>query len=117
MVDEDQAERLLRTLHQLLFVEEADNPNLGPSWQSKVPKPDSDNIPTSGGCVGAKNCCNSARPPSTCMTPPPSESAPTTCSNCLGSIVLYAIKANAFEPILSLLWDQGLGLECVSPVN
>lgn len=138
VVDEDQAERLLRSLHQLLFVEEATHPNLGPSWQQLyAPVPESgqsgesqlavvdewwvhkrgDLLALAAGGGDVNNLFGRAT-----QTPLYVYDAETISERAehLAALpgvdrLFYAIKANSYPPILDLLWKRGLGLECVSP--
>lgn len=121
VVDEDQADRLVAKLHQLLFSGRGDDPLLGPSWKE----------------------LNETSPRTRAKRPPPwwsrererlldvaaREGTPLyvyderTLEERLSSLtglanvdrVFYAMKANPHPDILRTVERAGVGFECVSP--
>lgn len=122
VVDEDQAERLVRSLHWLLFGEVGDDPAFGPSWVSL-----SDGGPKPSRAV-ARPWWHDARdvllaeadrgtPVYVYHGPTVDAAADRLLS--MGSVdrVFYAVKANSHPALLQRLGARGLGFECVSPAE
>ncbi len=120
VVDEDQAERLAKNLHRLLIGIERSPGVLGPTWEELMQ-------------LGRKPYAPSEAPwwereRSRLLdfvadkTPAYVYHAPTIRHQVAQlralqqvSRIYYAIKANDFDPVLRIVEQAGLGLECVSP--
>jgi diaminopimelate decarboxylase/aspartate kinase len=132
VVDDDQSERLLRSLHKTLFSEETVHPHLGPTWQQlhASSEPASEN-PSVG--LSLLHRWESQewwiRKRERLLELGDKETLPiyaydsetlleraTQLQQLTGvKRLFYAMKANSNVEILKKLWDSGFGLECVSP--
>ncbi len=122
VVDQDQAPRLVRQLHALLFDKLESVAGLGPSWSSLHAEGQAPATP-----VGPAPWWEAAREELVATatsgeTPCYAYSRARLLQSChalkaLRSVdqVLFAIKANPHEPLLDLVVEAGLGLETVSP--
>jgi len=119
VVDQDQADRLVKTLHELVVREAAESDELGPSWEmlqspSSGPAPGpapwwTNHRQTLLSLMDGRDCAyvyhlDSIRERARSLTQ-------------LGSFkrVFYAIKANSNAAVLTAIDSCGLGFECVSP--
>lgn len=120
VVDEDQAPRLVRSLHWLLFQEAARDPAFGPSWLSLTEAGDE---PSASGPVPWWHterdrliALTAERSPRYVYHGPSVDAAAARLMG-LKSVdrVFYAMKANSHPALLERLEAAGLGFECVSP--
>ncbi len=118
VVDEEQAERLMRRIHSQLFAFEQTDELFGPSWQTILGEQPSQ--------LGAGSWWRKRREELLALTAEQSplyvydESTLQANVDAIKQIepidrVFYAMKANAHPDILRLFYDAGLGFECVSP--
>lgn len=118
VVDASEAERLVVTLHALLF-DEAPDPALGPTWRALFEATRSSEQASEARwweARAAELCAIAADGPRYVVHGPSVESAAEALIS-LGSVdrVLFAMKANPHPEILRRLVARGVGLECVSP--
>ena len=118
VVDEDQAGRLVRQLHSMLFKHTDSNPTLGPTWdqlQSKTP--DMFKSVTPWWQVRRDELLAIAlhESPAFVYDRTTITRAAAALSQ-LGNVerVLYSMKANSHPDVLRTMVESGLGLECVS---
>lgn len=118
VVDEDEADRLVVTLHALLF-DGASDPALGPTWRQifddsarDVAEPE----PRWWRARAAELCDLAADGPTYVLHGPTIDRAADALT-ALQSVdrVLFAMKANPHPGVLQRLIASGVGLECVSP--
>lgn len=121
VVDEDQCERLVRSLHWLLFQELAHDPAFGPPWSSlaEVDKPAAPAPQHRPWWHDARDAllAEAARgtPAYVYHAPTLDAAAERLCALEHVDRVFYAIKANPHPDILRRFDARGLGFECVSP--
>ncbi|TVQ93221.1 MAG: bifunctional aspartate kinase/diaminopimelate decarboxylase [Deltaproteobacteria bacterium] len=118
VIDAAEAERLVVTLHALLF-DDAPDPALGPSWRTlfEAQQPQGQTSPRRWWSERAPALCELARfGPRYVLHGPTFESAARALTS-LQSVdrVLFAMKANPHPEVLRRLTALGVGLECVSP--
>jgi diaminopimelate decarboxylase/aspartate kinase len=122
VVDEEQAERLVRSLHWLLFQEVAHDPAFGPTWSSLSEGPDA--RPASPAferpwwhAAREALLAEAERGTPAYVYHGPTLDAAADRLAALTSVdrVFYAVKANSNAEILRRLEARGLGFECVSP--
>lgn len=122
VVDEDQAPRLVRSLHWLLFQEAARDAGFGPTWLSLTEGT------TRPAKVGGRPWWHADRARLIALAAEqspryvyhgPTIDAAAARLTALGSVdrVFYALKANSHPDILRRLHAAGLGFECVSPAE
>lgn len=120
VVDERQSQRLVRRLHELLFVDADDDPRLGPTWREleEGPAKRPPALPAPWWHDRREDLLALAAE----QTPlyvydTESLDAAVTELGTLQSVerVYYAIKANPHPEILRRFEAAGLGFECVSP--
>ncbi|MES2642771.1 MAG: bifunctional aspartate kinase/diaminopimelate decarboxylase [Myxococcota bacterium] len=126
VVDEEQAPRLVRELHALLFEAAENDPAFGPSWREVTDGPAAppaqrdrwwvrrrDELLALG--AGAAEGDPGATP--LYVYDGPTVSAAATALRGLKSVdrVFYALKANPNPALLRRIAAAGLGFECVSP--
>lgn len=118
VVDEDQADRLVNQLHDLLIRPEPGDRVIGPTWEQifNKPQPAKALVPAwwhgaADRLVAALGSRDAAYVYDTATV-----RASAQALKSLQSLdrVLYAIKANANAGILQLLHAEGVGMECVS---
>ncbi len=121
VVDEDQAERLCRRLHGLLFADTQDDALFGPTWRS-LSEPEVAASQPSAGPWWRSRRAELLALAAAHATPLYVYDAPTidrAAADLLGmgavDRVFYAIKANPCPAVLRRLGALGLGFECVSP--
>jgi diaminopimelate decarboxylase/aspartate kinase len=118
VVDEDQADRLVARLHELLIETVPDDPVMGPTWEQL-----SETAPAVA--AGRSEWWREARPRllellagrlCAYVYDPPTVAAQARAISDLRSVsrVFYAVKANSHPAILSAIAHEGLGFECVS---
>lgn len=119
VVDADDADRLVRDLHKLLFSQANQTPDLGPTWRETF-----EDGPASASADDAAPWWHARRAELLAVGPTPAyvydiasvdEAAQRLRGLTHVDRVFYAIKANDHPAILRRLHAAGLGLECVSP--
>ncbi len=120
VVDEDQAERLLRKLHALLFSQRKVDPVLGPSWEEMFDRPEAAATRSAKPWWEKRRdellAMAEGRTPLYVLDAGTLEDAVTETLGIDGvSRVLYAVKANWHEGVLGRFEARGLSFECVSP--
>ena len=119
VVDADQAERLVRKLHSLLFPQRKSDPVLGPTWQEIYEgstEPRSDDTPWwQARREKLLEIASQGTPRYVYDEQAIHEAVDEVRGIDAVSRVLYAVKANPNEDILRLMQGRGLGFECVSP--
>lgn len=122
VVDEDQAERLTRQLHALLFQNRPRDAVLGPSWRELFGEETAEQDEAMGPGVWWRNRRDELLELAHERTPlyVYDEESVVSATQCLEELeavdrIFYAVKANAFEGVLRVLHDRGIGFECVSP--
>lgn len=122
VVDEDQAERLVRSLHALLFERgRVGEPTFGPSW-SELFEDEPSSFRTPAVLPWWRRRRSELLALAAQRSPVYVLDDETLCESiaalrALRSVdrVCYAIKANAHPAVLRAVAEAGLGLECVSP--
>ncbi len=121
VVDEDQSERLVRDLHQLLFTERRDDSTLGPTWASLFAGKAGQTAQASDPPWWLRRRQELVELATTGPTPlyvydrTTLERQAAAVSSIAGvDRALYAIKANDNPDVLRLMAQHGLGMECVS---
>jgi diaminopimelate decarboxylase/aspartate kinase len=119
VVDEDQADRLVRELHALLFGGHAPDALIGPSWNELFEQPAGEqpaHIPVWWSARKAELESIAAQGPAYVYDA-------ATLNLALDELkaltaidqLFYAIKANPYDEILRLFEARGMSFECVSP--
>lgn len=119
VVDQDQAEKLVVSLHSLLFSGPGDATVLGPTWQEQFqPEPATQDPKPAVEPIWLRHKDRLAELATPCYVYGERELR-ASAERVLGlkslSRVYYAIKANPHAGILRLFGQLGLGFECVSP--
>jgi diaminopimelate decarboxylase/aspartate kinase len=118
VVDEDQADRLVNQLHDLLIQPVPGDKVLGPTWEQLFDKPASaPKRPVQWWQSGAKPLIAALGARDAAYVYHADtirESARTVKSMKSVDRVLYSTKANPHAGILKILHDAGIGMECVS---
>ena len=121
VVDEDQAERLVRKLHGLLFQHQIEGPLFGPTWEELHSRPEAIEEAVSG----PEEWWRRRREDLLALT---AEESPLYVYDAMSldfaaaavrglravDRVFYSVKANCFPGVLTRFVDAGLGFECVS---
>jgi diaminopimelate decarboxylase/aspartate kinase len=121
VVDEPQAERLARTLHEQLFGHRPPDALLGPSWQElparERPTPSPPGASAWWRARRAELLALAAERTPLYVYDRPALDAAARDLLALQAIdrVFYAVKANFHPDVLRVFHDLGLGFECVSP--
>lgn len=117
VVDEGQAERLVTSLHALLFVESGDN-TFGPSWSQLAEGEGAQAAPMAPRWWAAERTrlldLASQGPHYVVHGPSVDAAADALLGLTQVSRVLYAMKANPHPEVLRRLVERGVGIECVS---
>lgn len=118
VIDEDQAERLVRKLHDQLFQHDTTDPHLGPSWKELFDKEEPAPLPAPW-WKDKKNELIELAEANSPLYVYNSETVKRQIAK-LSSLksldrTFYALKANAHPDVLKNCFDAGLGFECVSP--
>lgn len=111
VVDEQQAPRLMSSLHALLFSASDDDPLFGPAWK----KPSETNLKTWWERKRDELLKLEGLPLYVYDRDTLNENASKLKKLSSITRVYYAVKANPNEEVMRLFGDQGLGFECVSP--
>jgi diaminopimelate decarboxylase/aspartate kinase len=116
VVDEEQAPRLLRELHALLFEGAETDPSFGPSWREVRDGPAPPAAVRDRWWVHRRDELLALPTPSY-VYDGPSVTAAADALRGLRSVdrVYYALKANPHPELVRRVHAAGLGLECVSP--
>lgn len=114
VVDEDQADRLVRSLHALLFADAAADPLFGPPMATEAPGP---TAVTPWWRRRRDDLLALADRTPLYVYDEATIDAAVAAVRGIGSVdrVLYAVKANPYPPLLRRFHASGLGFECVSP--
>jgi bifunctional diaminopimelate decarboxylase / aspartate kinase len=123
VVDEDQAERLVRKLHGLLFQHQTEGPLFGPTWEELHARPDG--AAGEEAVQGAGEWWRQRREDLLALAAAEgplyvydaaSLHRAATAVRGLRTVdrVFYSVKANCCPGVLACLADAGLGFECVS---
>ncbi len=119
VVDEDQAERLVRRLHALLFAHRGKDGALGPTWQELAsPLTTVRRTVEVPWWVERRDdlvALGEQSPMYVYDGPSLDEAASGLLSLSSVDRVLYSMKANSFPGVLQRLRAAGVGFECVSP--
>ncbi|MES1211409.1 MAG: bifunctional aspartate kinase/diaminopimelate decarboxylase, partial [Acidobacteriota bacterium] len=121
VVDEDQAERLVRKLHALLFQHQVEGPLFGPTWEELHARPEGVEEVVSG----PEEWWRRRRTDLLALAAEESplyvydaasldEAAAAVRGLQAVDRVFYSVKANCFPGVLTRFADAGLGFECVS---
>ena len=118
VIDEDQADRLVRQLHNLFFGDRSKSDNLGPSWQDRFGAPEQPASEAPWWVNRRPELLQIAKensPVYVYSLPQVRESIARL--GLLGSLdgLFYAMKANRHPAVLRTIYEAGLGFECVSP--
>ncbi len=119
VVDEDQADRLVRLLHAQLIAQAGSPEVFGPSWEQLQPEKAASRSARSAGGSGSATRCS--RPWATTWRPTCTISRRSTSGvrslRSIGAVdrVLYSMKANSNPEILERVRAAGAAFECVSP--
>jgi diaminopimelate decarboxylase/aspartate kinase len=125
VVDEDQAERLVRKLHGLLFQHQIEGPLFGPTWEEFHKRSEGRSEDTDEAVSGPGEWWRRRRTDLLALTAEESplyvydaESLDQAAAAVRGlravDRVFYSVKANCFPDVLARFETAGLGFECVS---
>ncbi len=118
VVDEDQAGRLVRALHGLLFAAPEGDPLFGPAWEDLLQQGPPLQVVAPWWRARRDDLLALAAARSPCyVLDPGTLDAQAATLGALQSVdrVLYAMKANPHPDVLRRFDAAGLGFECVSP--
>jgi len=123
VVDDEQADRLVRELHGMLFQDHSHDSLFGPTWQSLFNQPS----PTGSANVSALSTpwwiarrdalltLGAEAAPCYVYDAPTLRKTASQLQALNTDRCFYAMKANSHPEILKAFFDIGLGFECVSP--
>lgn len=125
VVDEDQAERLVRKLHALLFQHQVEGPLFGPTWEELHKRSEGRSEETDEAVSGTGEWWRRRRADLLALT---AEESPLyvydaeTLDQSVAAVrglravdrIFYSVKANCCPGVLSRFEAAGLGFECVS---
>lgn len=119
VVDDDQAERLVRKLHDLLFAHRTEERVFGPSWQELFGGRRETTGPTAPWWVRRREelLAIGQRASPVYVYDGGEVRRAAQRLRALRSVdrIFYAVKANAHPEVLRVLASVGIGMECVSP--
>ena len=115
VVDEDQADALVQTLHEQLFSKDVVDPSFGPSWAELFVPPRERNPSWWEAKKEALLAMNLHTPAFVYHEATLRSRAQELVGMSAVNRVFFATKANPHPQILRLFYELGLGFECVSP--
>jgi diaminopimelate decarboxylase/aspartate kinase len=119
VVDEDQADKLVRALHEVLIIEDKELDDFGPTWAELITdKTEPTPITKSWWQLNQKALIGLSETSSPCYV-----YHLDTIKNQIKQLhqlsavdrIFYASKANSHPEVLKLMYENGVGLETVSP--